>query len=431
MDLTDLKKQKWVRSEEPIFIKQVQLPKDCVGWLVVDSIGSGITSGGIRLGEKVNLEEVKLLAKEMTLKRLFYKQTVGGAKAGIYCPNPLKNSDREEIFKKFGKVLKPLFDNKIYYPGTDLGTNQKDIDDLLSGAGIVADYGIEDNQDYIDSSYYTAVSVFSVLKSIVTFKKIKLKNTRIGIQGLGKVGLKLLHLASEHGIKFVAGSTRHGALYSPQGLNTTKIFNLVKKHGDEFVNYYNDEQKISFQEFFEKDMDILCPCAGIYPINNSNVDKIQAKIIVPGCNVAATEKVENQLYKRGILYLPGFVCNAGGVLGYTMQINGIDKEERSTFLSQGIQLKVRNLLERAKKSEKSPTDIARDIVLKNNEKFALESKVKIKGKFSFAMARLINWGPKDILRIFLWKLIQRNPLVPDFMRRHHRRKILYERLFNE
>ncbi len=51
------------------------------------------------------------------------------------------------------------------------------------------------------------------------FNKLDLREARLGIQGLGKVGLNLLQLASEHGIKLVAGSTQHGALYSPEGLD--------------------------------------------------------------------------------------------------------------------------------------------------------------------------------------------------------------------
>lgn len=151
------------------------------------------------------------------------------------------------------------------------------------------------NHDYINSSYYTAISVFSVLKSIASFRKLEIKDTRIGIQGLGKVGFNLLHLATEHGMKLVAASTQHGALYSPEGLDVKEIFDLVKNHGDEFVCYYYRQQKIKPDEFFEIDMDIICPCVGIYPINNGDIGKIQAKIIVPCRNATATEKIEKQL----------------------------------------------------------------------------------------------------------------------------------------
>ena len=430
MDLFKFKKQMWKNEKYPIYIKEIRLPKGHVAWLVIDSLGYGSATGGIRLGRDVNIEEVKYLANEMTLKFTFYNLPTGGAKAGIYSPSPINSTEREDIFFKLGQDLKPLISSKIYYPGTDLGTYKDDIDHLFKGAGLVAEQDTVNNHDIIDSSYYTAVSVFSALKSIASFRNLELKDTRLGIQGLGKVGLKLLKLASEHGIKLVAGSTQHGALYSTEGLDISRIYDLSNKYGDEFVSYYNDEQKIELNEFFEKDMDIMCPCAGINPINNGNMNKIRTKIIVPGCNVAATEIIEKQLYKRGINYLPGFVCNAGGVLGYTLKRFGIEDSERTDFLSMGIQSKVSNLLEQAKKRVKSSTEAARSIVLKNHEKFTLESqaRARMNGKLSFSF-RLKNHGASEMIQTLLCKLIERKIIAPNYIRKSLTKKIVFDRLF--
>jgi len=194
LEILNYYKVKWLNQKEPLFIKEVQLPNSLVGWIVIDSIGTGYSSGGIRLGEKVTLEEVKLLANEMTLKRSFYNQPIGGAKAGIYCPYPSKDFSREETFKNFGNALKPLIESKIYSPGTDMGTTQDDIKHLFEGAGIKKVY----DNDIIDSSYFTAISIFSALRALCLFNNLNLRGIRLGIQGLGKVGLKLLELASKH-----------------------------------------------------------------------------------------------------------------------------------------------------------------------------------------------------------------------------------------
>ena len=130
MELFEYKKQKYVKNEEPIFIKKVDLPKNCTGWLVIDSMGFGSACGGIRIGKNVSLEEVKLLANEMTLKYSFYNLPNGGAKAGICCPFKVTNKEREEIFYNFGKSLNTLLCHRIYIPGTDMGTTQNDIDQL-------------------------------------------------------------------------------------------------------------------------------------------------------------------------------------------------------------------------------------------------------------------------------------------------------------
>ncbi len=425
MEILNYNKTKWINRKEPLFIKEVKLPDNLIGWIVIDSIGTGYSSGGIRLGKKVSLEEVKLLANEMTLKRSFYNQPIGGAKAGIYCPHPSDNLSREEIFKNFGNALKPLIESKIYSPGTDMGTTQKDIKHLFEGAGINKVY----DNDVIDSSFFTAISIFSALKALCLFNDLNLKGMRLGIQGLGKVGLKLLEFATKHEMKLVAGSTQYGALYSTEGLDVNRMLDLSRKYGDKFVNYYDKNDKISLEEFFEKDMDVLCPCAGIYPINSKNIDRIMAKIIVSGCNVAATEKIEKQLYKKGIAYLPGYVCNAGGVLGYTLKKFGIESNERSSFLSQGIQNRVNYLLRQSEKLGQAPSYIARSIVRQNQEKFASESQARLKGRLSVLIVRWRNDGIAAILRTIFWKFGKHKPISSNYIRKHLARKIAFNQLF--
>jgi len=424
MDLTEYKKQMWVKKEEPIFIKKVDLPKNSIGWLVIDSMGFGSSSGGIRIGKNVSLEEVKLLAKEMTLKYTFYNLPIGGAKAGIYCPSPLNMREKEEIFLAFGKSLKPLLRSRIYSAGPDMGTDQNDIDQLFKGAGIIDKH----TKDTLDTSYYTAISVFSALKAISLFNGMKLKGARIGIQGLGKVGTHVLRLASDHGLKLVAVSTQRGALYASNGLDKKTIFDLVGKFEDDFISHYNRAKQIPLESFFEKDMDILCPCAGIHPIHPGNVQKIKAKTIVAGCNVAAVNEVERFLHKREITYLPGFVCNAGGVLGYILKHLGIEDGERDDFLSRGIQRKVWDIMTQAKKNGEAHANIAHSMAHKNQEKFAFESNAQMNKNWRLAMTYLQSSRAAKMVRTIVFYLFRRKLIFPKFVRNHYK-KIVFERLF--
>jgi glutamate dehydrogenase (NAD(P)+) len=306
-----------------------------------------------------------------------------------------------------------------------MGTNQKDIENLYKGAGVSNDY----DNDPIDSSYNTAITTFSAVKTLCYSKNLDLRGIRIGIQGLGKVGLNLLKLASEHGLKIVAGSTQHGALYSPKGLDVIKIFDLAKKHGDQFVRYYNCEQKIRLNEFFEKEMEIMCPCAGIYPINKGNIKQINAKIIVPGCNVAASKKIERQLYDRGITYLPGFVSNAGGVIGYVLRRKGIHRKERTEFLTRGIQSRVRNLIEKSKINKCSHAEIARSIARENQKKFAVLSQARMNGRLRMLTVHGKNFGIAQTVLIILWILIEGKYIFPNSVNKYLVKKIVFEYLF--
>jgi len=257
---------------------------------------------------------------------------------------------------------------------------------------------------------------------------MELRGARIGIQGFGKVGINLLRFASSSGLKLVAVSVLKGALYAPDGLNIEKIFELVEKFGDDFVSHYNEGNQIHLEEFFEKEMDVICPCAGIYPIHTENIRKIKAKIIVPGCNVTATKEVERLLYNRGIVYLPGFVCNAGGVLGLALRFFGVEKNERSDFLDRGIQKKVRNIMIQAKNSKEAPAEIAHRIVKNNQERFIFGTKEKMNQKVNPSMGFLRNTlVSKQFLKI-LFYLARNKLLFPNFVINRYK-KIVFERLF--
>jgi glutamate dehydrogenase/leucine dehydrogenase len=336
----------------------------------------------------------------------------------------MSEQERASLFINFGEKLGPILRERTFLPGTDMGTYPEDIGNLFRGAGVV-----RKNQELLDSGFYTAISVFSALKATSAILGVPVSGARIGIQGLGKVGLKLFSLAFKHGMKIVAVSTRVGGLYSRHGLEAEQILDLAGKYGDDLVSHYQRADFIHLEELFEQDMEILCPCAGLYPIHRGNIDKIRAKIIVPGCNVAAAPEIEEKVFSKGILYLPGFVCNSGGVLCFLLSTYGFREEETSNFLSQGIGRKISALLTQAKKNNKSPAVVAMNIVKRNQEGFIQESEARSKGRLNLAMVRFRKSGTKEMIRTLLWPIVQNALSDSSSLRKKLVQKILFERLF--
>jgi glutamate dehydrogenase/leucine dehydrogenase len=392
---------------------------------VIDSTINGQATGGVRFGEKVSLEEVRELAAEMTLKFSFLNLALGGAKAGICCPLPLSPEQRKQLFSEFGKSLAPLLKEKQYQPGADMGTSGKDLEYMFNGAGI----SMNGHAKGISSGYYTAVSVFAALRAVTSMLDIPLKDLRISVQGVGKVGLDVIRLASGQGMKIAAVATRNGALYSSEGLNPEKIIALTSEYGDDMVFNYDGLKTLSSDEFFMADTDVLCPCAGSHPIHEANAENINAKIIIPGCNVAASSTVEEMLFKRGISYLPGFVCNSGGILCYLLSNYGFEEEELGAFLSEGIFHKVTRLLVRAKKANISPAQAAREAVSENQQRFTRESEHTYCGKCKQAYIRFRSCGIREMIRTAIWPLVQGALGEPPSAKKSIARKILFERLF--
>ncbi|NJL58623.1 MAG: Glu/Leu/Phe/Val dehydrogenase [Desulfobacteraceae bacterium] len=403
-------------------ITETELPYHSRGWLAIDSMGDGSATGGVRFGENVRPDEIRELAEEMTLKFSFLNLPIGGAKAGICCPNPVTPDQKKEIFLGFGKALSQLLTDKAYLPGTDMGTMPTDIRHLRQGAGLESE---KDHKD-INSGYYTAISVFSALKAAVSASGLEMNGLRISVQGLGKVGIELIRLTARHGLKLVAAATRKGALSLPQGLDTDMLISLATQYGDDAIYHYKGVNPIAAEDIMTSDTDILCPCAGSHPIHAGNVDQIRAKIIIPGCNVAASSETEDRLFERNILYLPGFVCNSGGVLCYLLSAYGFAETELADFLAQGIGQKVKLLLDLAKSLGISPASTARQTVERYQQRFVRESRAI--GKLQQAIVRFKSCGIRETIYTLVWAVVRRD-LHRQGLKQHLARKILSDRLF--
>ncbi len=94
-------------------------------FIFIDSLVNGQSCGGIRIADDISEEEIEILTKAMTLKYRFAGYpNIGGAKAGII----LKDSDsRISLLKRFGELVRPFIENKIYIPWTDMNCTIDDI----------------------------------------------------------------------------------------------------------------------------------------------------------------------------------------------------------------------------------------------------------------------------------------------------------------
>ena len=165
-------------TDDPVLTREVDLPYNSRGWLVIDSMGYDRATGGVRIGNSVSKEEVRHLAREMTYKFSFLNFPLGGAKSGIFCPSDLTPKERENLFFSFGKALRDLIGQGRYMPGTDMGTYEGDVRQIRAGAGIKTE---DDPVLKMDSAFYTAVSVFSALKAMLSRRGLSPKGMCIAI----------------------------------------------------------------------------------------------------------------------------------------------------------------------------------------------------------------------------------------------------------
>src|SRR5829696_4304473 len=106
---------------------------DATGFVVVDRLVTGISTGGLRTRAGCTMEEVEDLAREMSLKTGVYRLPVGGAKGGI--DYPADAPDVNEVRRRFVTAMRPLLDT-VWVTAGDLGTPQARLDSVFAEAGL-------------------------------------------------------------------------------------------------------------------------------------------------------------------------------------------------------------------------------------------------------------------------------------------------------
>lgn len=326
------------------------------GYIVVHRQANGIATGGIRMAPNVTLDEIANLAYEMTMKYAFFKIKKDGAKAGITTSGLETDEQKKVLRKAFGEEINDLIGGGKYFPGQDLGTNAADLQEILFGAGI----HFVKRKDEIDSAYFTAFTVYLTLREILSARNRNIKETSFIIEGFGKVGEHLAKLVFADGGKILGLSTVDGAVFDARGLDVIKMSNLKAEYGDRAVKQYDKDTEIPKEELFSREADVFIPGARPDSINPENAGDLKFKVIVPIANIAATQEVEQMLYKREIIFVPGFVSNAGGILSYYFSEQRFDNETVKDIILNGFSANVGRLIAEAKDRGRSIPDVARE-----------------------------------------------------------------------
>ena len=124
---------------------------------------------------------------------------------------------------------------------------------------------------------------------------------------------------------------------------------------------------MGIEELFSIDCDILIPAATPDVIHEDNAYTIKAKLILQGANIPATTAAEGILMKRGILSVPDFIANAGGVIMAAMEYEKRTEKEAFEAISSKIKKNTYLMLENANREKILPRiaaeNLAREKVL--------------------------------------------------------------------
>ena len=163
----------------------------------------------------------------------------------------------------------------------------------------------------------TGLGVATCIKELLEAVKLDVKGAKIIIQGFGNVGSYAAKFMSEVGAKIVGISDVTGGYYAPDGIDVKKAFDHVTNHPKKMLEGFTQPglQRVSGEEILEVDADVLAPCALEGAVNASNAARIKAKYIVEGANGPVTPEADEVLEPKGVVTVPDFLANSGGVIG--------------------------------------------------------------------------------------------------------------------
>jgi glutamate dehydrogenase/leucine dehydrogenase len=335
-----------------LFIAEIEDPEfNLLGWVVVHSLGSDGSCGGVRLYPDVGRHEVELLARAMTCKYSFFGKTMGGAKAGLRIGFDTSPAERSVMLTKFGEHIGPLIRSGLYYPWTDMNCNSEDLAYIYQGAGLKSVRKSE-------SAYFTALSTFAGLLAVGERYKIPPEQWRVTVEGMGNVGKWLALEIGRLGGRLIGASTRIGAVKNENGINVKHMISLIKKTGDFWVQEKGDWEAISARDLFSLPMNLHVPCSRVNSITAEVADQLHCKFVVPAANVPCTPEGQVRLRQRDIKLLPDFVLNGGGIIGSSLRDLGHELNEIRTFFYTDFHEMIRRLLQEADQRQITPVELA-------------------------------------------------------------------------
>ena len=337
------------------------------GVVVIDNTARGPGKGGIRFVPDITKEEVFGLARAMTWKNALADLPFGGAKAGI--KGDPKKVNKEAFMRAFAKKLKCVIP-EYYIAGPDINTTEKEM-------AIVADeVGRMDAATGKPSSLgglphelgSTGFGVHLATLVAAEFTKVHVNGGTVAIEGFGNVGTFTMKHLIEKGMKVVAVSDSKGTIYNEKGLDYEKLMEAKSKQGT--VTAYKDGKVLKADELFELNVDVLIPGARPNVIHAQNVNSIKAKIIIEAANIPMEYETEKILMGKGVMIIPDFVANAGGVISSYCEWRGYNEKEMFKIVEDKIMKNTKLTLERTKNHDTraAATEIAKERVSDAMEK---------------------------------------------------------------
>jgi leucine dehydrogenase len=263
------------------------------GIVAIHSTALGPAVGGTRVWNYASFEEaltdVLRLSRGMSYKAAAAGLCFGGGKCVIIADN--RRMDRETIFRAHGRFIEEF--RGRFITGEDVGTTPADMEivrlETAHVAGTMHGSG--------DPSPFTARGVFLAMTAAAERRwgASSLNGRTVAIQGCGHVGYHLARELNAAGVKLVVAD-----------IDARSSDRVVAEMG---------ARAVRSAEIFDVEADVFAPCALGGILDDATIPRLRVAIVCGAANNQLAEaRHGDAIEARGILYVPDYVANAGGLI---------------------------------------------------------------------------------------------------------------------
>lgn len=195
---------------------------------------------------------------------------------------------------------------------------------------------------------------------------IELPRATVAIHGFGNVGQSAYKFLRQMGASIVALADKNGAVYAQGGLDQELVQRAVRSRAP--IAGVLRASRIPPEEFWGLPVDVLVPASVTDVVHEGNKDRIKAKVVVEASNIPMREHIEDELFRRGLVIVPDFVANAGGVISSYAEYRGYNPKRMFAMVEKRIRGATRTVLERSRRTRTSPRTVALRLAAERVEK---------------------------------------------------------------
>lgn len=309
------------------------------GIIAIHDTTLGPSCGGTRMWpyatEADALADALRLSQAMTYKSAAAGLNLGGGK-GVIIGDP-RTDKTEGLLRAWGRFVDTL--GGRYLTTTDVGTTGRDLESVHQETGHVVGLDVTLGGSG-DTSIMTGLGIYMGMRACAAdvWGTDSLRGKTVAMQGFGKVASHTAGHLLEDDVRVIATDINETAL------------DKARQMGVKVVNP---------DAIYDTECDIFAPCALGGVINSETVDRLRCRIVAGGANnQLATPEDGEELHRRGIVYAPDFLINAGGIINAAAEIGQPYNPDRSRQQTERIYEQMAAVLATSGKKEISTAKAA-------------------------------------------------------------------------